>query len=147
MHWRHGRRTVRSLAGASLLALALVVQGSIQAPIPGYAATVLYSDDFESDAIGASPAGWLAVSGTWSVALDGTHVMKQTDTSTATAKSISAGLATWTDYAVRGRQQQLWTDPEGRKRLVLRKEGGGSLDHVQIGRFHVQRVDVVHARD
>ncbi len=93
---RGGQRTLSFLAGAGLLALTMLVQ----APMPGQAATTLYSDDFESDAIGAPPAGWNIVSGTWSVAMDGTHVMKETDTNTASAKSINTGSAAWTDYAL-----------------------------------------------
>src|SRR5207245_2416331 len=53
------------------------------------------------DALGAAPAGWTASAGTWTVAMDGSHVMKQTDTNTATAKSIHAGSSAWTDYAVK----------------------------------------------
>src|SRR6202011_5781154 len=63
-------------------------------------ATLLYGDDFEADALASPPPGWTPSSGTWTVALDGTHVMKETDTNTATAKSIHAGSAAWTNYAV-----------------------------------------------
>ena len=90
---RSAWRTVL-LLGAGLLCIAAA------SPLQAQAATLLYSDDFESDAIGALPAGWIAVSGTWTVALDGTQVMKETDTNTATAKSIVGGSASWTNYAV-----------------------------------------------
>jgi hypothetical protein len=79
----------------------MALVGVVLAAMPAQAATLLYSDDFESDAVGSAPAGWNAVSGTWVVALDGTNVMKETDTNTAIAKSITAGSAAWTDYAVR----------------------------------------------
>ena len=89
-------RILMTLADAGLGALAI----ALETGMPAQAATILYADDFESDALGAAPAGWTASAGTWTVAMDGSHVMKQTDTNTATAKSIQAGSAAWTDYAV-----------------------------------------------
>jgi chitodextrinase len=54
--------------------------------------TVLFQDDFED----GDAAGWTAVSGTWSVATDGTNVYSQTSTS---GEAIAyAGNSTWTDY-------------------------------------------------
>ena len=47
------------------------------------------------------PTGWTVISGTaWSVQQDGTHVLKQNDTSTSNAHVIEAGSASWTDYTV-----------------------------------------------
>lgn len=64
------------------------------------AGSTLLSDDFEADTVGAPAAGWSPVSGQWAVAVDGTQVLKQSDTNTATAKSIHAGSSAWTDYSV-----------------------------------------------
>ena len=86
---------LRFLAAAGLTSLAI----ALLAAWPAQAATILTGDDFESDTVGTAPAGWNTVSGSWTVALDGTHVLKETDTSTAVAKSIYRGSASWTDYS------------------------------------------------
>jgi hypothetical protein len=62
------------------------------------AASLLFSDDFESDALGAFPANWSQVSGSWSVQQDGTHVLEQTNPDTSAEKRVLAGSVNWTDY-------------------------------------------------
>jgi hypothetical protein len=59
---------------------------------------VLFSDDFEADPLGAFPPNWTLVAGTWSVQLDGTQVLQQTDPSTSAEKRVLAGSTAWTDY-------------------------------------------------
>ncbi|HET9111810.1 MAG TPA: hypothetical protein VFN78_13355 [Ktedonobacterales bacterium] len=90
-----------ALVGIALVALTLSMLTSLAIPRVS-AASQLFSDTFESDAIGAFPAGWTAVSGGsgWSVQQDGSHVLKQTDTSTSAEHEISVGSSTWTDYTV-----------------------------------------------
>ncbi len=89
-----------ALVGIALVALTLSMLTSLAIPHVS-AASQLYADTFESDAIGAFPAGWTAVSGGgWSVQLDGSHVLKQTDTSTSAEHEISVGSSAWTDYTV-----------------------------------------------
>lgn len=54
--------------------------------------TMLFQDDYED----GDAAGWTAVSGTWSIATDGTKVYRQ---SSASGEAIVyAGTGTWTDY-------------------------------------------------
>ena len=90
------RKTAVSLVAALLLLVSLY--GVMSVPRVN-AATGLFSDDFESDAIGSVPAGWTVVSGTaWSVQQDGTHVLKQNDPSTSNAHVIEAGSSSWTNY-------------------------------------------------
>ncbi|MGH2486634.1 MAG: hypothetical protein ACRDHE_11535, partial [Ktedonobacterales bacterium] len=63
--------------------------------------TTLYSDDFESDQLGAVPVGWTIEVGTsWPVTLDGTQVLKQAQTSLSPLYGIYAGSSAWTDYSV-----------------------------------------------
>src|SRR5205823_11077260 len=73
---RRPRRPLSTFASGTLIGLL----GAVLAAMPAQAATLLYSDDFESDAVASAPAGWNATSGTWVVAVDGTQVMKETDT-------------------------------------------------------------------
>lgn len=68
-------------------------------PTPTPTGTVLFSDDFEADAVGATPAGWTVQSGAWRVALDGTQVLRETTTPQASSY-IMAGSPAWTDYTV-----------------------------------------------
>ncbi|MBD2847536.1 DUF1080 domain-containing protein [Paenibacillus sp. IB182496] len=56
---------------------------------------VQFSDDFED----GNTAGWTSLSGSWSVATDGSKVLKQTASTTGL---ITAGSA-WTDYAYEAR--------------------------------------------
>ena len=84
------------MLGAGLIGALAVLQAASSA----VAGSVLFRDDFESDAVGAPAAGWHVTSGTWLVAVDGTNVLKETDTNTATPKSISAGSTAWGDYSV-----------------------------------------------
>lgn len=62
----------------------------------------LFRDDFERDAVGAMPAGWIAADGRWAgVVEDGSHAVRH-----ATGPSyghLVAGDADWTDYAVSAR--------------------------------------------
>lgn len=63
--------------------------------------TVLYSDDFESDTIGSTPAGWTPDAGTtWSIQLDGAQVLAQTSSNYNNFYGIHAGSSTWTDYTL-----------------------------------------------
>ncbi|MGH2500964.1 MAG: LamG-like jellyroll fold domain-containing protein, partial [Ktedonobacterales bacterium] len=73
-------------------------------PAPG---TTLFSDDFQSDTLGAAPRGWTSASGNWTVQQDGTTssglpnlALAQGNPSTANEYTISAGSAAWTDYTV-----------------------------------------------
>jgi hypothetical protein len=54
--------------------------------------TVLFQDDFED----GDAAGWTTVSGSWSIATDGTKVYRQSSTSGEAI--VYAGFDTWTDY-------------------------------------------------
>jgi hypothetical protein len=62
------------------------------------ASSTLFADNFESDTLGAFPPNWTLVSGSWSVQLDGTQVLEQTNTSTSSESRVLAGSAGWTDY-------------------------------------------------
>jgi Tfp pilus assembly protein PilE len=93
---RARRRALASLAALLLMTLAFVLVRAPQAQ----AGAVLFSDDFESSAVGTVPAGWTPVAGTWSVQVDGTHVLKQTSTNTAVKSEIVAGSPSWTDYVL-----------------------------------------------
>ena len=65
------------------------------------ASTTLLSGNFESDAVGSIPSGWTASGGTWTVVQDGSHVVKQsTSTSASATLELSAGSTAWTDYSV-----------------------------------------------
>ncbi len=97
---RQATARMRGWAGLSI-ALVLMAATAVVAAVPAaQAATLLYNDDFESDTVGGAAAGWNVSSGTWSVALDSTRVLMETNTNTATAKSINAGSVLWTDYAL-----------------------------------------------
>ncbi len=61
---------------------------------------ILFSDDFEADQQGAFPPSWTLVGGTWSVQVDGTQVLQQTDSSTSAEKRVLAGSTAWTDYVL-----------------------------------------------
>lgn len=61
---------------------------------------ILFSDDFEADAVGVFPPNWTLVSGTWSVQVDGTQVLQQTDPSTSAEKRVLAGSTSWTNYVL-----------------------------------------------
>src|SRR5579883_2719393 len=62
------------------------------------ASSTLFTDNFESDALGTFPLNWTLVSGSWSVQLDGSQVLEQTNTSTSSESRVLAGSAGWTDY-------------------------------------------------
>jgi hypothetical protein len=86
------------LGGVMLTAGTFSVQATSATPAAG---SILLSDDFEGDTVGSVPTGWTQETGTtWSVQLDGTNVLEQTNSSTATLYSIYAGSSTWTDYSV-----------------------------------------------
>jgi hypothetical protein len=92
------RKAALSVVAAVLLLFSLYALTTVPR---ASAASGLFSDDFETDAIGSVPTGWTVVSGSaWSVQQDGTHVLKQNDPSTANAHVIVAGSASWTDYTV-----------------------------------------------
>jgi hypothetical protein len=50
--------------------------------------------------VGAPAAGWTVGSGSWTVATDGTQVLKQTSTNTSQADVITAAAGPWSSYAV-----------------------------------------------
>jgi hypothetical protein len=108
------------------------------APTPTPAPVPLFADTFESDAIGAAPAGWHVVAGTWTVQMDGSHVMSTTDQNWAIA---SAGSTSWTDYQVTATVKAGPTT--GHARLIARYRDPNSfyvcgLDHggfLYLGRF------------
>jgi hypothetical protein len=64
-------------------------------------AATLFSDDFESDAIGSFPTGWSSSGGgTWAVAQDGTQVVNLSTAVSPTFRELVAGNVSWTDYTV-----------------------------------------------
>ncbi len=65
--------------------------GSAGATGAGGAATVLFSDDFES----GNASNWVTTGGTWAIAMDGSSVYEETALSASTLV-ISAHAATWT---------------------------------------------------
>ena len=90
----HTRPLWRPLAIAAT-ALALVA-GMVAMTTSAFAAT-LFSDDFED----GNSSGWTTSGGTWSVATDGSRVLRQSGTSSdARAR---AGSSSWTNYTVTGR--------------------------------------------
>ncbi|MEV4490703.1 right-handed parallel beta-helix repeat-containing protein [Micromonospora coxensis] len=87
---RRQRRGVLVAIGAALAALALAIgTGAATA----YADT-LFSDDFED----GNSTGWTPSGGSWSIATDGSRVLRQSSTS-SDARSL-AGSSAWTDYSV-----------------------------------------------
>jgi hypothetical protein len=96
-------------------------------PEPG---TILFSDNFEKDAIGPSVPYWsLTPASDYSIALDGTHVLAETGTGFPTALT---GTSTWTNYRV---SADVKTNPtNGHARLIARHYGDGyfyacGIDH------------------
>jgi len=96
-------------------------------PAPG---TILFSDNFEKDAIGPSVPYWsLTPASDYSIALDGTHVLAETGTGFPTALT---GSSAWTNYRV---SADVKTNPtNGHARLIARHYGDGyfyacGLDH------------------
>lgn len=66
-------------------------------PTPAPTPVTLFADNFESDPVGStSPAGITSNSGTWQVAMDGSHVLTSSGSGIATVTSGSS----WTDYTV-----------------------------------------------
>ncbi|MEV4630833.1 pectate lyase [Micromonospora sp. NPDC049523] len=99
MNLHHGtRRTtpVTTALGGALLALLLVATALVATTGSARAAT-LFSDNFDD----GNSTGWTASGGSWSVATDGSPVLRQSGTS-ADARS-RAGATNWTDYTVRAR--------------------------------------------
>ncbi|WP_329102081.1 pectate lyase [Micromonospora sp. NBC_01699] len=82
--------------GGALLALLLVAAALVVTGGSARAAT-LFSDNFDD----GDSTGWTASGGSWSVATDGSGVLRQSGTS-ADARS-RAGATNWTDYTVRAR--------------------------------------------
>lgn len=71
-------------------------------PPPPPAGGTLFSDTFNSDAIGSPPPGWTVTSGIWTVLTDaqsGSPMLEQTNPA-AGSYYISAGSPSWTDYTV-----------------------------------------------
>ena len=85
------------MAGPALIAVSTALLATVVA-VGGtaYAAT-LFADDFED----GNSTGWTTSGGTWSVATDGTRVLRQSGTS-ADARA-RAGSSAWTDYTVTAR--------------------------------------------
>jgi hypothetical protein len=87
-----------ALVSAALLLISVL---ALTPALRAQASSGLFSDDFEADAIGAVPSGWTPLSGSnWFVEQDGTHVLQQTNPSTANKYVITAGSSTWTDYVL-----------------------------------------------
>ena len=89
------RSARRIFPGLAILCLAFVavVGGTSGGPISAHAASPWFSDNFEADALGAPAPGWAVASGVWTVAMDGSHVLQETDVNTNTVKSINVGGA------------------------------------------------------
>ena len=69
------------------------------APTPTPGASNLFSDNFESDAVGAAPGGgWSAGSGSWDVLSDGSKVAQVS--ADGVMYVATNGSSTWTDYRV-----------------------------------------------
>ncbi len=95
-HWRlRPLQVVAAILALSILlltfALGVLTRGAA-------ASSTLFTDNFESDALGAFPLNWTLVSGSWSVQLDGSQVLEQTNTSTSSESRVLAGSANWADY-------------------------------------------------
>jgi pectate lyase len=87
------RRWRAGLVAAAALSLAVTLIGWTGTAT----AATLFTDDFAD----GDSAGWTTSGGTWSVAADGTPVLRQSGTS-ADARAL-AGTATWSDYTVTAR--------------------------------------------
>jgi hypothetical protein len=64
------------------------------------ASSTLFSDDFESYALGSVPPTWTVVSGSWTVQQDGSQVLEEIDSDTSTEKRVLAGSNSWGDYVL-----------------------------------------------
>jgi pectate lyase len=82
---------------AVVAAIAAVLLGVAAVSMSDAYAATLFSDDFED----GNSTGWSASGGSWSVATDGSRVLRQSGTS-SDARS-RAGASTWTDYTVTAR--------------------------------------------
>lgn len=92
-------------------------------PTPTPTPAALFSDNFENDALNTAPAGWTLDSGTWTVTLDGSHVLTNPATS---AKGVAhAGSATWTDYTVTASVKDGLNT--GHARLIARYQNAGTF--------------------
>jgi len=88
----HARMRIAAPVAAALAAVLLVLGYSAVA----YADT-LFSDDFED----GNSSGWSGSGGSWSVATDGTRVLRQGGTSSDAR--FTAGTQSWTAYSVQAR--------------------------------------------
>ena len=61
-------------------------------------AGAIWSDNFESDAVGSAPAGWTSTgtNSTWNVQANGSRVLSHT----GWTGSITAGSASWSNYSL-----------------------------------------------
>ena len=99
--------------------------GAKVTPPPG---TVLYQDDFESDAVGSNALNWIqdtidsdATDGPWTVQLDGTnHVLQGAATGSDFTIDIG-GDVTWTDYTFQ---------------VDIKMTSGSSFEFGVFGRFN-----------
>jgi hypothetical protein len=77
--------------------------GTGAAGTSGAPGTVLYTDNFESDAVGGMASGWIQGDtttglGTWVVASDGTNVLQGAATGSDFTVDVGGNVA-WTDYS------------------------------------------------
>ena len=92
MQLKHARMRILAPVAAALAAVLLVLgYGAV-----AYADT-LFSDDFED----GNSSGWSGSGGSWTVATDGSRVLRQSGTSSDAR--ITAGTQSWTAYSVQAR--------------------------------------------
>jgi pectate lyase len=104
---------VLSAIGVALLAL-------VVANAPAARAATLFADNFEDGNLD----GWTRSGGSWSVATDGTRVMRQSSTS-SDARAL-AGQSTWTGYSVQARVKVLSFNGSDRFAAVLARAQGAT---------------------
>ncbi|MDG4767672.1 right-handed parallel beta-helix repeat-containing protein [Solwaraspora sp. WMMD406] len=110
----------------------------IAANVTSASAATLFGDDFED----GNTSGWSKSGGTWSVADDGSRVLRQSKADAGLARMF-AGSSSWTDYRIQSRVKPLsWTTSAGFAGIAARSPGSTSFDRLALfdGRVELQAV-------
>ena len=118
-----GRRRRAALIGGFVVAV--VAAGGLTAN--AFADSTSFSDNFES----GSHSNWTKSGGTWSVATDGSKVLRQADAGSALARQF-AGDQEWTDYTLTAKVKASSLTGTGSAGIAARVNGSSQFERLVL---------------
>lgn len=124
---------------SKILAVLAVAALLLTAGRMAFAATTLFSDDFED----ANTNGWSKSGGTWSVVTDGSRVLRQS--STGGDARAYAGSSGWTNYAVQARVKPLAFTGDGLVAVAARQQSSTNAYRLALYATGIARLETVRS--